>query len=233
MITSDDMQSFAYLLAPTFQIVNSAGKPITGGWVEVYIHGTRTKYYCASDWDGTLHPFKIPLDSLGSNIVLASPSNAYDVYVYNRFGSLIMSRYNVIPSTGGASGVIPSTITIESDDDTVNITVSGNTYNLSIGDTVDKLNTVSGDVEELKAAVATGFDQVQADWEQTDSSAVDYIKNKPDLSIYATVDSLETVSGDIDISTDAHKYYGSGSCTFGSGPSLLSISTMSGDVFIE
>lgn len=197
MITSDDMQQWAYLLSPTFQIVNSAGKPITGGWMEVYIHGTRTKYYCVSDWDGTLHPFKIPLDSLGSNIVLASPANAYDVYVYNRFGSLIMSRYNVIPSTGGASGVIPSTITIVSDDDTVNVSVSGNTYNLSIGDTVDKLNTVSGDVEELKEAIASGIDQIQADWEQTDSSKVDYIKNKPDLSVYATNDLVETVSGDI------------------------------------
>lgn len=197
MITSDDMQQWAYLLSPTFQVVNSAGKPITGGWLEVYIHGTRTKYYCVSDWDGTLHPFKIPLDSLGSNIVLASPANAYDVYVYNRFGSLIMSRYNVIPSTGGASGVIPSTITIVSDDDTVNVSVSGNTYNLSIGDTVDKLNTVSGDVEELKEAIASGIDQVQVDWEQTDSSKVDYIKNKPDLSIYATNELVETVSGNI------------------------------------
>ena len=197
MINDLDEVQFAYLLAPTFQFVNSAGKPITGGWMEVYIHGTRTKYYCVSDWDGTLHPFKIPLDSLGSNIVLASPSNAYDVYVYNRFGSLIMSRYNVIPSTGGASGVIPSTITIVSDDDTVNVSVSGSTYNLSIGDTVDKLNTVSGDVEELKAAIASGIDQVQTDWEQTDSSAVDYIKNKPDLSIYATNELVETVSGNI------------------------------------
>lgn len=197
MITSDDMQQWAYLLSPTFQIVNSAGKPITGGWMEVYIHGTRTKYYCVSDWDGTLHPFKIPLDSLGANIVLASPANAYDVYVYNRFGSLIMSRYNVIPSTGGASGVIPSTITIESTDETVNVSVSGNTYNLSIGDTVDKLNTVSGNVEELKEAIASGFGQVQADWEQTDTTSPAYIQNKPDLSIYATVDSLETVSGDI------------------------------------
>lgn len=197
MINDLDEVQFAYLLAPTFQFVNSAGKPITGGWMEVYIHGTRTKYYCVADWDGTLHPFKIPLDSLGSNIVLASPSNAYDVYVYNRFGSLIMSRYNVIPSTGGASGVIPSTITIESTDETVNVSVSGSTYNLSIGDTVDKLNTVSGDVEELKEAIASGFGQVQSNWNETDTTSPSYIQNKPDLSIYATVDSLETVSGDI------------------------------------
>ena len=87
--------AWKYLLSPTFQVVNTAGKPATGGYIEVYIHGTRDRYYCASDFDGTLHPFKIPLDSLGANIVLADDSQTYDVYVYNRYGSLIMSRYDV------------------------------------------------------------------------------------------------------------------------------------------
>lgn len=195
MINDLDEVQYAYLLAPTFQFVNSAGKPITGGWMEVYIHGTRTKYYCCSDWDGTLHPFKIPLDSLGSNIVLASPAFAYDVYVYNRFGSLIMSRYNVIPTTGGASGVVPVDITIESQDETVDVTVSGTTYNISISGTIDKLDTVSADVEELKDIIATGL--VQSDWEESDTEAQSYIKNKPDLSIYATTDDLETASGNL------------------------------------
>ena len=85
-----------------FQIENSAGKPATDGWLEVYIHGTREKYYCASNFDGTLHPFKIKLDSLGSNIVLADDGQSYDVYAYNRFGSLLMSRYNVQPGSGGS-----------------------------------------------------------------------------------------------------------------------------------
>lgn len=92
-----------YLLSPTFQIENSAGRPATGGYLEVYLHGTRDKYYCASDFNGTLHPFQIPLDSLGSNIVLADDVQAYDVYAYNRYGSLLMSRYNVKPSSSGGS----------------------------------------------------------------------------------------------------------------------------------
>lgn len=91
-----------YLLSPEFQIVNVSGRPDADGWLEVYIHGTRTKYYCASNFDGTLHPFKIKLDSLGSNIVLADDGQAYDVYAYNRFGSLLMSRYNVQPGKGGS-----------------------------------------------------------------------------------------------------------------------------------
>lgn len=93
-----------YLVDPIFQVINTAGKPATGGYIEVYLHGTRDKYYCASDFEGTLHPFKIPLDSLGSNTILADDANAYDIYVYNRYGSLLMSRYNVTPSAGGSGG---------------------------------------------------------------------------------------------------------------------------------
>lgn len=93
-----------YLVDPIFQVINTAGKPATGGFIEVYLHGTRDKYYCASDFDGTLHPFRIPLDSLGSNIILADDANAYDIYVYNRYGSLLMSRYNVTPSASGGGG---------------------------------------------------------------------------------------------------------------------------------
>lgn len=109
MINDEEIVQWAYLLDPAFQIVNTAGKPLTNGYIEVYYHGTRTKYYCASDFDGTLHPFKIPLDSLGSNIVLASPDYAYDIYIYNAFGSLIMSRYNVVAGKGGGgSGGLPA-----------------------------------------------------------------------------------------------------------------------------
>lgn len=99
MIDNDNEVSLVYLLEPTFQIMNTAGKPLTDGYLEVYIHGTRDRYYCSSDFDGTLHPFRVPLDSLGSNIVLVSPFNAYDIYVYNKYGSLQMSRYNVTPGS--------------------------------------------------------------------------------------------------------------------------------------
>ncbi len=119
MINVDEEISLAYLLDPVFQLVNTAGKPLTDGWLEVYIHGTRNKYYCYKDWDKEfLHPFKIPLDSLGSNIVLASPAHAYDIYVYNKFGSLIMSRYNIVPVTGDGT-VIKDVVNIKSEDGTV------------------------------------------------------------------------------------------------------------------
>lgn len=147
MINDLDMQGWAYLLAPTFQFVNTAGKPLTEGYLEVYIAGTRNKYYCASDFNGTLHPFQIPLDSLGSNIVLADPSQAYDVYAYNRFGSLVMSRYNVSPSNAGGSGVL--TITISSNDDTVQVVHDGNNYDLSIADTIARIDDIEDRLDEI------------------------------------------------------------------------------------
>ena len=121
--------ALAYLLCPTFQIVNSAGKPATGGYLEVYLAGSRTKYFCSSDFDGTRHPFQIPLDSLGSNVVLADDSNRYDVYVYNRYGTLLMSRYNVSPGAdgGGAGfGVLTSS------DGSVTIVETANGYDLKV-----------------------------------------------------------------------------------------------------
>lgn len=121
MITADDEVSLAYLISPTFQIENTEGRPLTGGWIEVYLHGTRTKYYCYSDWNGSLHPFKIPLDSLGANIVLASPAHSYDIYIYNKFGTLVMSRYNVVPATGDGT-VIKNVVNITSEDKSIKVT---------------------------------------------------------------------------------------------------------------
>ncbi|WP_413854689.1 hypothetical protein [Candidatus Ruminimicrobium bovinum] len=161
MVNDNDIVQWAYLLDPAFQIVNTAGKPLTEGYIEVYYQGTRDKYYCANDFDGTLLPFQIPLDSLGSNIVLASPDNAYDIYIYNKFGSLIMSRYNVKPGHGaGGSGGL-TTITITSSDGTVQIDRTGNTYDLSIQDTIDRIDELEEAIASVSGvteySVATGY----------------------------------------------------------------------------
>lgn len=150
MVTGDEEVQWAYLLSPMFQIENTKGVPATGGWLEVYIHGTRNKYYCAKDFDGTLHPFKIPLDGLGANIVLASPAHAYDVYAYNKYGSLIMSRYNIVPATGEGS-VIKDVVTITSNDGTVDIYTSDQTnWDLSIKDTTDQVAQNTSDISVIK-----------------------------------------------------------------------------------
>lgn len=200
MINADDEVSLAYLLDPTFQLVNTSGKPLTDGWIEVYIHGTRNKYYCYKDFDKEfLHPFKIPLDSLGANIVLASPAHAYDVYVYNKFGSLVMSRYNVVPSTGDGA-VIKDVVTIKSKDGTVNVTTSDQTnWDLSIKDTVDRVqhneqeisninesvNSINNNITNLSAVVnnhTTEIGQIKEDVAGIESSLTNKKDKQPTKS---------------------------------------------------
>lgn len=158
MIGDLDEVQWAYLLDPTFELVNTAGKPLTDGWIEVYIHGTRNKYYCAKDFDGTLHEFKIPLDSLGANIVLASPAHAYDVYVYNKFGSLIMSRYNVVPATGDGVVYVAKDVLVLGTDGTVLVDTenlpNSVKYDLSIKDTVDRVQQNEQEIGQIKDDVA-------------------------------------------------------------------------------
>lgn len=153
MINEIEEVQWAYLLDPAFELTNTAGKPLTDGYIEVYIHGTRNKYYCSSDFDGTLHPFKIPLDALGANIILASPAHAYDVYVYNKFGSLVMSRYNVQPKLG-AGEIAHDNITVSSEDNSVQIITSGQTnYDLSIQDTIDRVDVIESNVTNIATSI--------------------------------------------------------------------------------
>lgn len=130
-----------YLLDPAFEMVNTAGKPATGGKINVFVHGTRDKYYCASDFNGTLLPFDIPLDSLGSAVILADDSQAYDVYIYNRYGSLMMSRYNVQPRSGG--GVSVQSIT--STDGSITVTDTAGGVDLSVNGATPSVLRASGD----------------------------------------------------------------------------------------
>jgi hypothetical protein len=126
-----------------FQITNSAGKPATGGFIEVYVHGTRDPYNCYADFNGTLHPFQIPLDSLGSNIILADDSQTYDVYVYNRYGGELMSRYNVVPG-GGAGGAGGNAIF--SSDGSIITTLTGSGWNIRARKPETLVCTASGEI---------------------------------------------------------------------------------------
>ena len=131
--------SYVYLINPAFQFINVSGKPLVNGYINLYISGTRSKYYAFSDFDGTLHPFNIPLNSLGSAVVLVSPAHSYDVYVYNSLGTLQLSRFNITPATGEGT-VITDVTTLTSNDKTVDITANSSTeYNLSIATKINEL----------------------------------------------------------------------------------------------
>ena len=131
--------SYVYLISPTFQFMNVSGKPLVDGYINLYISGTRSKYYAFSDFEGTLHPFNIPLNALGSAVILVSPAHSYDIYVYNALGTLQMSRYNITPATGEGT-VITDVTTLTSKDGTVAITANSSTdYDLSIATKIAEL----------------------------------------------------------------------------------------------
>lgn len=96
--------AYGYLLAPSFQFVNINGRPLVGGHIEVFIHNTDTKYITKADFDGTDNPFKVVLDSKGMAVVIASGDFTYDVFCYDRFGSLFWSGSDV--AIDGAGGIV-------------------------------------------------------------------------------------------------------------------------------
>jgi len=117
-----------YLLSPEFQISVTSGKPNTGGWIETFLAGTKTKYFTSCGFNGTKNPFRVPLDSLGQALILAEVGSLYDVFVYNRYGTLLFSRYNVSPQDGGAI----STANITSEDGSITVTQTEHGVDLSV-----------------------------------------------------------------------------------------------------
>lgn len=96
-----DTNSLAYLIDPFWQGEGVNGKPLVAGYMCVYIAGTDQKYITWQNWDGTRHPFKIPLGSDGRATILAEVQYTYDCYLYDSFGNLVCSRLNVKPAIGG------------------------------------------------------------------------------------------------------------------------------------
>jgi hypothetical protein len=219
MVTRDEELKWAYLLDPCFELTNSAGKPLTDGYIEVYIAGTRNKYYCASDFAGTLHPFQIPLDSLGSNIVLANPDNAYDVYVYNRYGNLIMSRYNVTPADGGA--VISNTERINELEDTLVSAVTGlqgqiDDINVTLENKKDKQEPYSVTLtptQTVSAIIQNENGEMEVIYQEIDLPEevpnVDIVSPASTLNITTHIDEeTNTKTFSIDLSDLGHLEYG-------------------------
>ena len=95
-------EGLVYLFDPIFQVESVAGKPCVGGHIEVYLAGTNTRYITYQDWDSTVNPFKIPLKNDGRAVILVSPVNHYDAYIYDSYGNLVCSRLNIVP--GGVGG---------------------------------------------------------------------------------------------------------------------------------
>ena len=311
--------ALGYLISPALQVEDKDGKPLVGGEIVVFRHGTTTPYITWKNFNGDRNPARVALNALGMAVLLADDSQLYDVYCYDRNGVQQWSRLNVSATTGGeggggetdsdlsvlrcdaadltqsgqfvfdtlsrqgegayvdaeghirlAKGTWHYDITVEVDyspleetGDTTNLVlyttlnracldfdlsyahtgtlqlsgivnaddgamlsvgiggmatgmtvsvadcgifeVTGTStsweyYEAGAGIEIDG-NIIAVDPDEVQGKLTAGtgiditddvisvtgtFSQEQADWAQTDSSAVDYIKNKPDLSVYAT-----------------------------------------------
>lgn len=97
-------------------------------------------------------------------------------------------------AAAGATAVQPADLAPYATTSDMNTALASKQDTLTAGANIDITNNVIS---------ATAEPQVQADWAQSDSSEVDYIKNKPDLSVYATTSAMNTaLAGKQDVISD-------------------------------
>lgn len=84
-----------FLISPAIQFVDVSGRPLVGGYVVVYLHGTTIPYITFKDGFGNKNAAKIILDAKGMCTIIADNSKAYDIYCYSRNGVQQWSRSNV------------------------------------------------------------------------------------------------------------------------------------------
>lgn len=97
--------SLGYLISPALQLEDINGKPLVGGYLVTYLHGTTTPYITYADFDGNHNPAKVPLNARGMAILLADANNLYDVYCYDCHDVEQWSRINIgTIGTGGEGG---------------------------------------------------------------------------------------------------------------------------------
>lgn len=94
-----------YLLSPNLQVEDENGKPLTGGWLNVYSHGTTIPATTYKDFSFDLNQRNIILDHKGMAVVLADVDGLYDVYCFDRNGVQQWSRLNVTTCSGAGGDV--------------------------------------------------------------------------------------------------------------------------------
>ena len=96
--------ALGYLLSPSFQVENINGKPLVGGKIIVYRHGTTNPYITYKDFTGDRNPAEIVLNNKGMAVILADSNLIYDVYCKDANDVEQWSRLNVTVSDPIGSG---------------------------------------------------------------------------------------------------------------------------------
>ena len=120
------MSTLGYLINPALQIENVNGKPLTGGTIRVYRHGTTIPYITWKDFTGDRNPAAVVLDAKGMAVILAEAGYLYDVYCWDKNGFFQWSRLNVPVGSGGFG--------ITSSDGSLVITQDGDSYDITVAD---------------------------------------------------------------------------------------------------
>jgi len=125
--------ALGYLISPVIQVEDINGKPLVGGRIRVYRHGTQIPYITYKDWSGGRNPAEVRLDARGMCTLIAEDSNLYDVYCEDANYVAQWSRLNVAVGSGTGSG---SGVNIISSDGSVTITRVSDTVDLSVADSI-------------------------------------------------------------------------------------------------
>ena len=178
----------SYLGDPFEQYCGLNGKPLIGGWIEVYQAGTDTKYITMQNFDGAMNPFKVPLNADGRVVMLADPSLTYDMYVRNSYGDLVCSRLNVECTCPGNISITGLDTWVRNTDGTLDVSLqtSANNRRVFTVNTHSKLLDVTSPlyfVENSETATVIGFsgESNYATKEYVDSA----VSSKLDTAIYS------------------------------------------------
>ena len=190
----------AYLLDPAFQIEGLNGKPVIGGWLNVYEAGTDTKVITYQDFEGSRNPFNIKLGSDGRAVILVDPSITYDVYAFDSYGNQIFSRLNVQCNVPGTINLSGADTRIKNTDGTLDISLQtiGNNVREYTVNTRNKLLDVQSPlyfVENSNTATIIGFSG-------DDYATKDYVNSA--LSSKLDITAYSSQSGDF--LTDKFEY---------------------------
>lgn len=92
-----------YLISPIIQLEDTNGQTLVNGKIYVYHHDTDQLAVIYKDFDGGFQTNPAILDELGTAIIIADNTVAFDIEVYDKNDNFVLSRKNIY-ATGGGSG---------------------------------------------------------------------------------------------------------------------------------
>lgn len=123
--------AIGYLISPVIQVEDINGKPLVGGRIRVYRHGTTIPYITYKDFNGDMNPAEVILDNKGMCVLLADVDGLYDVYCEDRNHVEQWSRLNVGAGQGGG-GSSTGIDSIVSSDNSLVIIRTGSSVDITI-----------------------------------------------------------------------------------------------------